>query len=54
MRRYLSRAPKKDYPADVRIVHNFVPGPPDDPGADRVVSLGGFRVWITDEAPPPE
>jgi hypothetical protein len=49
MRRYLPRAPKHDYPEGVRIVHNFYPGPLDDPGRDRKVGLDGFRVWITDE-----
>jgi hypothetical protein len=49
MRRYLSRAPKKDYPEGVRIVHNFYPGPYDDPGRDREFGLDGFRVWVTDE-----
>lgn len=49
MMRYLPRAPKREYPADVRLVHNFHPGPPDDPGRDREVGLSGFRIWITDE-----
>jgi hypothetical protein len=49
MRRYLARAPKRDYPEGVRLVHNFYPGPHDDPGRDRTVGLNGFRVWITDE-----
>ena len=49
MKRYLSSPPKKEYPEDVRLVHNFYPGPCDDPGADRPVNEGGFRVWITDE-----
>ncbi len=49
MLRYLSKTPKKEYPADVRIVHNFCPGPHNDPGRDRVVGLDGFRVWVTDE-----
>ena len=33
----------------MRLVHNFWPGPPDDPGRDRMVGLDGFRIWITDE-----
>jgi hypothetical protein len=49
MRRYLARAPKKEYPANVRLVHNFYPGPLDDPGRERTVGEGGFRVWITGE-----
>ena len=49
MRRSLPRTPKKEYPNGVRLVHNFYPGPHDDPGADRLVGLDGFRIWITDE-----
>jgi hypothetical protein len=45
MKRYLARAPKKEYPEGLRIVHNFLPGP----GRDRPVGVDGFRVWITDE-----
>jgi hypothetical protein len=48
-KRYLSRTPKKEYPEGVRLVHNFCPGPPNDPGADRMVGAGGFRIWVTDE-----
>jgi hypothetical protein len=35
--------------AGVRLVHNFCPGPPDDPGRARPYSEWGFRYWITDE-----
>ena len=49
MRRYLARAPKRSYPEGVRLVHNFYPGPHNDPGRDRMVGLDGFRVWVTDE-----
>jgi len=49
MRRYLAHAPKRDYPEGVRLVHNFYPGPVDDPGRDRMVGLDGFRIWVTDE-----
>jgi hypothetical protein len=49
MRRYLSRTPKRQYPPDVRLLHNFYPGPHNDPGRDRAVGLNGFRIWITDE-----
>jgi hypothetical protein len=49
VKRYVSKAPQRDYPEDVRIVHNFYPGPHDDPGRDRPLREGGFRVWITDE-----
>ncbi len=52
MKRYLSQIPRKQYPPDVRLVHNFFPGPAHDPGASRVVSDGGFRIWVTDESPP--
>lgn len=48
MRRYLNAVPA-DLPEDVRLVHNFPPGPADDPGRDRKINLNGFRVWITDE-----
>jgi hypothetical protein len=51
VRRYLVRAPKRNYPEGFRLVHNFYPGPHDDPGRDREVRLGGFRVWVTDEQP---
>jgi hypothetical protein len=51
MRRYLAHAPRRAYSPDVRLVHNFYPGPRDDPGRDRKVNLNGFRVWITDEPP---
>jgi hypothetical protein len=54
MRRYLSKAPRKDYPAGVRLVHNVYPGPPDDPGRDRDKGDWGFRVWVTDEPNPNE
>jgi hypothetical protein len=49
MQRYLSQTPRKEYPEGVRIVHNFYPGPHDDPGRDRGIEHGGFRVWVTDE-----
>ena len=49
MLRYLARAPQREYPPDVRLVHNFYPGPHVDPGRDRPVGLNGFRGWITDE-----
>jgi hypothetical protein len=49
MLRYLSRTPVRGCPSDVRLVHNFYPGPHDDPGADRMVGLDGFRIWVTDE-----
>jgi hypothetical protein len=49
MRRYLSKTPRKDYPEGVRLVHNFYPGPLDDPGRDRMVGFNGFRIWVTDE-----
>ena len=49
MKRCLSKTPRREYPEGVRIVHNFPPGPPDDPGRDRYVGFGGFRVWVTDE-----
>jgi len=35
-------------------VHNFFPGPPDDPGRDRPYGANGFRYWITDEPNPHE
>jgi hypothetical protein len=38
-----------DLPEGVRLVHNFYPGPPDDPGRDRAYGVDGFRYWITDE-----
>ena len=49
MQRYLSQTPKKKYPPSVRLVHNFYPGPHDDPGRDRMVGAMGFRIWVTDE-----
>jgi len=49
MRCYLARAPKREYPPEVRLVHDFYPGPHDDPGRDREVGLNGFPGWITDE-----
>ncbi len=33
----------------MRVVHNFYPGPHDDPGRDRQYGADGFRLWITDE-----
>jgi hypothetical protein len=51
MRRNLNNAPRKEYPAGVRLVHNFYPGPADDPGRDRMVGQEGFRIWVTDEPP---
>jgi len=53
MNRYLDRTPKKDYPPNVRLVHNFFPGPPNDPGQDRPFGERGFRAWVTDEDPLP-
>jgi hypothetical protein len=49
MRRYLSKTPRREYPAGVRLVHNFYPGPLDNPGQDRQPGANGFRIWITDE-----
>ena len=51
MKRYLSKSPKREYPEGVRLVHNFYPGPQDDPGADRQPGDNGFRIWVTDEEP---
>jgi hypothetical protein len=45
---HLDRVPKRDLPEGFRLVHNFFPGPPDDPGRDRVVGEGGFRIWRND------
>lgn len=45
MRRYRS----KNVPEGARLVHNFYPGPLDDPGRDRLYGHNGFRYWITDE-----
>ena len=47
MRRYRSKNP----PEGARLVHNFCPGPADDPGRDRAYGLNGFRYWVTDEPP---
>jgi len=33
----------------MRVVHNFYPGPHDDPGRNRRYGWDGFRYWITDE-----
>jgi hypothetical protein len=49
MRRYLKKKPTREYPPEVRIVHNFYPGPLDDPGRNRTLGSDGFRAWITDE-----
>jgi hypothetical protein len=49
MIRHLSKTPSKQYPAGVRLVHNFYPGPADDPGRNRPLGAEGFRAWITDE-----
>jgi hypothetical protein len=49
MHRYLAKTPKKEYPLGVRIVHNFYPGPHEEPGRDRELRMGGFRVWVTDD-----
>ena len=48
------RSPRMHYrrkhpPPGWRLVHNFYPGPHDDPGRDRTYGLDGFRYWITDE-----
>jgi hypothetical protein len=48
VRRYLTGPPKQDLPDGVRLVHNFYPGPRDDPGRDRKYGLDGFRYRITD------
>ena len=49
MKRYIPGLPRKDYAPDVRLVHNFYPGPLDDPGRERGYGMGGFRYWVTDE-----
>ena len=49
MRRYQAHVPKRELPEGVRLVHNFYPGPRDDPGRARDVGVDGFRIWITDE-----
>lgn len=50
MRRYRSKTTKDGQ----RLVHNFYPGPPDDPGRNRAYGDTGFRFWITDEPNPNE
>src|SRR5689334_3452444 len=49
MWKYLNRRPKRELAPGVRLVHNFYPGPDDDPGRDREVGEGGFRIWVTDK-----
>jgi hypothetical protein len=49
MRRYLNATPEQTYLEGIRVVHNFWPGPPEDPGQDRKLGANGFRVWVTDE-----
>jgi hypothetical protein len=51
MQRYLSKTPKREYPEGVRIVHNFCPGPPDDPGRDRGILSPRGRRWPMRTAP---
>jgi hypothetical protein len=52
MQRYLWRTPKREYPPEARLVHNFYPGPRDDPGRDPpMIGFNGFRIWITDGPP---
>jgi hypothetical protein len=47
VREYLSKTPKpRDYADEIRLVHNFPPGPKDDPGRDREFGLDGFRAWV--------
>jgi hypothetical protein len=46
--RYMQTVPG-DLPEGVRLVHNFHPGPPNDPGRHRKAGDRGFRYWITDE-----
>jgi hypothetical protein len=49
-----------ELPQGVRLVHNFCPGPSDDPGRDRqhqssrLFGPDGFRYWVTDEPNPNE
>ena len=52
MKRYRSTLFEK-HPGS-RLVHNFYPGPDDDPGRNRPYALDGFRYWITDEPNPNE
>jgi hypothetical protein len=49
MKQYRVKTLTKKHSHGTRIVHNFYPGPPDDPGRDRSYANGGFRYWITDE-----
>jgi hypothetical protein len=49
MIKYRRKTVKPTDPPGVRLVHNFYPGPHDDPGRDRPYGLDGFRFWITDE-----
>lgn len=44
MRRYHRRTP----PPGARLVHNFYPGPDDDPARNRAYGADGFRFWVTD------
>ena len=44
MMRYLRHVPTKPLDEGVRLVHNFYPGPHDDPGRDRAIGLRGFRI----------
>jgi hypothetical protein len=49
MRRYIPHIPRKQYGPEIRLAHNFCPGPYGNPGQDRSFGDGGFRYWITDE-----
>jgi hypothetical protein len=52
MIRYLYSLPNGELGEGVRLVHNFPPGPPDDPGRNRELGADGFRAWLTDEPNP--
>jgi hypothetical protein len=49
MMHYRRKTIRPDDPPGARVVHNFYPGPLDDPGRSRPHGYNGFRYWVTDE-----
>jgi hypothetical protein len=50
VKQYLTCTPSEPVPEGVYLVHNFYPGPPEDPGRDRELGLDGFRAFVCDAA----
>jgi hypothetical protein len=46
--KYLNSIPRKPLPEGQVVIHNFPPIDPDDGVIDRVIGVGGFRIFQDD------